>query len=584
MSKKISNNNSIKIYIWLLSFVKPYFLQLITLIFCSIFIAGVELSIPIVIQKIIDTSIVNKNVKELQTLIILITILVILMFASILIRNLLQKIIQEKTFRDLQSDMFCKLRLLGVSYFESHPVGDTLNFFNSEISAVRQIYSDFPNIIKEIIMVCISILIIIMIHPILGLIIIPCFSLYYLVGPSLDKKNLVLSKKARISRMEYSKKIYESISGLIEVRSNSAEKWDMERVVERQNIFHKVFLKQYFYAVLKGVFRRISSNLGIIVLFIYGSILIRRGELSLGSFVGLLFLYTIIIKGIVNLVNMTTYQKVIISHAENIYEFMMQSPRVIEINTNIRKEGIKGDIVFRNISFGYTEHLKILSKFNLNIKSGQKVGIVGTSGSGKSTLLKLICRFYDPDIGEVLIDGIPVKNIPLEQLRQEIGFVFQENLLFGGSLRENIRFGNLQATDDEIFEAAKAAYIHEYIISLPNGYDTIIGERGDGLSAGQKQRISLARMILKNPSIILLDEATSALDNISEYKVQKALDVLTSNKTIIAVAHRLSTIQHFDYIFVMDQGKIVESGTYDCLIQQQGLFYRIAQGKERKFE
>jgi ATP-binding cassette, subfamily B, bacterial len=208
--------------------------------------------------------------------------------------------------------------------------------------------------------------------------------------------------------------------------------------------------------------------------------------------------------------------------------------------------------------------------------------LVGTSGNGKSTLLKLVGRFYDPQEGEITLDGISLRELSLKQIRESMGFVFQETYLFGTTIQENIRFGHPSATDEEVIAAAKAAYAHDFIQQFPQGYETFVGERGVKLSGGQQQRISIARMFIKNPRIVLLDEATSALDNVSEWEIQRALHKLFEGRTTITIAHRLSTVKDFDRIVVVDNGGIAEVGTYDELIEQRGALYRLVEGEEGK--
>src|SRR5690606_15208483 len=234
---------------------------------------------------------------------------------------------------------------------------------------------------------------------------------------------------------------------------------------------------------------------------------------------------------------------------------------------------------FDNVSFGYQDRPGVIRHFSLDIQPGEKVAFVGFSGGGKTTLMKLIGRFYDPDEGEIRLDGVPIRDLPLADLRNAIGYVFQETYLFGSSVKENIRFGKPNATDEEIIEAAKAAFAHDFIMALPDGYDTIVGERGIKLSGGQRQRIAIARMIIKQPAVVLLDEATSALDNVSEREVQRALDNVLAGRTVSAIDHRLSTVKHFDRIVFIKDGRIAEIGSYDELIARRGLLYELEQGE-----
>ncbi|WP_325176725.1 ABC transporter ATP-binding protein [Paenibacillus alkalitolerans] len=279
-----------------------------------------------------------------------------------------------------------------------------------------------------------------------------------------------------------------------------------------------------------------------------------------------------------------TEQKVLMYQAERLYRFIRQRPQVEEAAHPQHLTEVRGEIQFENVSFDYHPGQPVLRGFNLNVAPGEKIALVGTSGNGKSTVLKLIGRFYDPVEGSVAIDGIPIRSLSFASLRGTLGYVFQETYIFGSSVKENIRFGKPDATEEEVIMAAKSAFAHDFISGLPEGYDTLVGERGVKLSGGQKQRIAIARMFIQNPAIILLDEATSALDNTSEAEVQKAFDTLLEGRTVIAVAHRLSTIMDFDRIVVMEDGRAVEMGTYGELIGLRGAFYQLSKGSRRQEE
>jgi ATP-binding cassette subfamily B protein len=258
---------------------------------------------------------------------------------------------------------------------------------------------------------------------------------------------------------------------------------------------------------------------------------------------------------------------------------MKMKPQVIEDPQPISHTKIAGKLQFNHVFFEYQPGQPVLQNFSLTVAAGQRIALVGTSGNGKSTVLKLIGRFYDPQQGQILLDDIPIEKLSFATLRQSIGFVFQEMYMFGSSVRDNILFGKPDATEDEVIEAAKAAYAHSFITDLPNGYDTMIGERGVKLSGGQKQRIAIARMMINNPTIIVLDEATSALDNTSETEVQKAFDTLLFGRTLIAVAHRLSTVKDYDQIAVIEDGQVVEIGTYEELLSAGNYFAQLVSGE-----
>ena len=306
--------------------------------------------------------------------------------------------------------------------------------------------------------------------------------------------------------------------------------------------------------------------------YVFGYYLVKTENLSIGKFVSLSFYFKMIIGGFENVIYNLTEQGHLLGRAIVLYDFCRKEPIVSEEKNSTVLGESNGQITLSNISFSYKQDSKILNKISLGIKSGEKVAIVGTSGGGKSTVLKLIARFYDPTEGSILIDGVNVNKLSFEQIYEMIGYVFQETYLFGNTIKENIRFGNINASDEEIIEVAKNADAHRFIMELPNGYDTLVGERGIKLSGGQKQRIAIARMFIKNPKIILLDEATSALDSTIEKHIKEALEKFFKDRTIIAVAHRLTTIKEYDTIVVVNEGEIVEKGSYDELVNKKGEF------------
>ncbi len=282
-----------------------------------------------------------------------------------------------------------------------------------------------------------------------------------------------------------------------------------------------------------------------------------------------------------SLIGNLAQQGMMLEQAHPIRRLMLLKPLVEEPEHPIPTGAINGRITFKEVGFRYPNRPPVIRDFTLDIRPGERLALVGTSGNGKSTLLKLVDRFYDPQEGTIELDGVPITRLSFQDLRSSTGYVLQESYLFGFSVRENIRFGRPEASDEEIEQAAKAAMAHEFILQLPQGYDTLVGDRGMKLSGGQKQRIAIARMLISDPKIVLLDEATSALDNVSEAEVKTALDRLFEGRTMIAVAHRLSTIKDFDRIVVMDEGTIAEIGTYEQLIAREGIFYNLAQGQDQ---
>ncbi|MFD1356714.1 ABC transporter ATP-binding protein [Fictibacillus halophilus] len=569
-----------KVYLWTLSFLKPYKWLFSLVILSSIFITGIELLIPKFIQYFIDVIVPEKNTKLFFSLLGATTGLLAIMIYLSTVRNNLQRIVQEKASRDIHFNIFSHLRKLGFSYFEKTPIGETLSLMNTEVTAVQNLYRHFiPFMIQEAIFSIIAIFILFTMNVKLALIIIPAFLLYYLVGPRFEQKASLLSKELSTNRIALNKKIYETISSLLEVRAYSSENWEYGRLNDKVHTYNKSMIKAYLYAYIRGTVRRLSYYAGAIAILIYGSILVRSNSLTVGEFSAFLLYYFTAMHRLTAVITSMTEQRVLMYQVDKIYQMVNIKPDVNDPEQPALLSEVKGHLEFKDVHFRYPASDDILKGFKLTVKPGERIAFVGTSGNGKSTLLKLLGRFYDPSKGDILLDGVSLRDLKLSQIRDSIGYVFQETYLFGSSVRENIRFGNPDATDEQIEEAAKAAYAHDFILELENGYDTLIGERGIKLSGGQKQRISLARMFLKDPKIILLDEATSALDNVSEVEVQRALDTLLKGKTTFTVAHRLSTVQDYDQIVVIEQGEAAEKGTYEELMARKGYFYHLSEGQ-----
>ncbi|MFD0618641.1 ABC transporter ATP-binding protein [Paenibacillus sp. GCM10027629] len=580
-----SGNSLWRVYRWVLRFLKPYRVKVFLMIGCGLAITAGEVLFPKSIQYFIDHIYKMKDYNAFMVLLMMLIVMVIVVIAAGNGRNMLERIVGVKASRDLQHDVFMHLRTLGFSYFERHPVGETLSLLNTEVAAAEKIFRRFlPAIMVNMMSVIVSITVMITLSWKLSLIIVPCFLLYYIFGPSIDRKASTYAKQKTQNRIDLDKKIYEGISGLQEFRAFARESWDLERTFDRMSTLFHSYMKWCFFANFRGSYRRFTFYTGAIALFIIGYVLIRNQSLTVGEFVAFILMYFTTMWNLTSIVALIAEQKSLMFQIVPLYNFMKLTPEVMECANPILLPQVKGEIHFREVSFGYSEGETVLQHFNLRIRAGERVAFVGMSGNGKSTALKLIGRFYDPLAGEVSLDGVSLTELTLDQLRESIGYVFQETYLFGDTVRENIRFGRPDATEEEIVEAAKAANAHDFILQLPEGYDTSVGERGIKLSGGQRQRISIARMLLKNPKIVLLDEATSALDNISEKDVQQALDKLFVGRTTIAVAHRLSTVQDYDRIVLIDQGRVVEEGSYEELMNRRGAFYQLAEGQVSESE
>lgn len=570
---------SISIFIWVLSFLNRYRIRVAGLIICGLVISGVQLIIPKVIAYLIDVAIPRGQMSVYYTTLAVIAPVIVLMFLIIMRRNKLEREISESAAKDLQISLFNKLRSLGVSYMERHSTGEILSMMNTDVGAVQQIFHRFfPNLIRESLIAVVALLILFSHNAKITVLSLLFLLLYYLIGPFLKKKSVAAAKEAAANLKKLNVKIYETLSSILEIRALGREGWEQQRLGEKQGQYYKSKVSSVRYVYLHGASRWVFIYLGMIILFIEGSNLVQLGNMSIGSFVSYTMYYFLFMGSLTVIIDNLTEQALIMVQAERLYKFNQNVPDLAEELDAVTLSKVEGSIQLKSVTYGYLAGREIINNLHLNIMAGEHVAIVGPSGSGKSTLLKLIDRFYDPVSGEILLDGTPLKNIPLTQLRDSTGFVFQETYLFGSTIMENIKFGNPQASDDDVYKAAQIARADEFISNLPEGYGTIIRERGVNLSGGQRQRIALARMIIKDPAILLLDEATSALDNITENEVLSEITRLFRGRTIIAVSHRLSNLSMFDRIIFVDQGSVQEEGSFDELLERKGNFYTLYEG------
>lgn len=558
---------------------KPYLFYVILIVICGIAITLCEMAVPKFIQIFIDKVVKQQNLSLFTKSIALLVVVVIAMFGFNAANNYFKRIVQEKAARDLQYSIFTHLRSLGFSYFEKSSTGETLSLLNTDVVAVQEIYRQhLPHTIMLLLTFFLPFGLIVYMNYKLALIVIGCYLLYFTIGPYFNRMVTVYLEKQTRDRQALNKKIYDSISAVQEVRAYSAEQWDLKRLKDDYEKYKHSRLVSLWFRHLRGSVGRLTTSIGIMLFYIFSSMLVKSGELSVGQYVSYSFYYTMALRVLNSIMFSFTEQLHILYQAEKLYDFIKLEPDVKESESPLVLGKVEGSISFRNVHFGYATRPNVLNGFSIDIKKGERIALVGTSGNGKSTILKLIPRFYDPQQGEILLDGMPLKNLSLSQVRQSIGYVFQETYLFGSSVKENIRFGNPDASDEEVINASIAAQAHDFIMEMPQKYDTLLGERGVKLSGGQKQRIAIARMIVKNPSIILLDEATSALDNLCEHQVKKALDNLMNGRTTLAVAHRLTTILDYDRIVVVNNGRVEEIGNYDELIARKGLFFNLLKG------
>ncbi|MFW6007000.1 MAG: ABC transporter ATP-binding protein [Bacillota bacterium] len=489
--------------------------------------------------------------------------------------------VAQKAVRDIRNRLYGNLQNLSLSFYSKNQTGEIISRVTNDVSQLQGTIVDGSiSIVYHFLtfMGGVGYLFYLNYRLTLFLIVVLPFMAYILTR--FNKKIRKVSKNVQVKVADISDILQETLSAIRVVKSFGREDFEYERFTEENNANFRAKVKNAQYNAVLSPIMEFLAAIAFTAILWFGGIEVMNGRMrpsELIAFFTLLLTITSPLKSLSRLSG--TIQRALAS-AERIFETMDIDNYVYknEADKKVLNQ-VEGYIKYENVYFSYNDKETVLKDINFSAQPGDVIALVGASGAGKTTLVDLIPRFYSPDKGRILLDGINIEDINLESLREYIGIVPQENLLFSGTLKDNILYGNLQATQKQVINAAKAANAHEFIQKFKNGYNTVVGERGVGLSGGQRQRIAIARAILKDPKILILDEATSALDAKSENLVQEALDRLMENKTTFVIAHRLSTIKGADKILVLSRGKIVEKGTHDKLIKNQKKYFKLYQNQ-----
>ena len=535
-----------------------------------------------IVYPIITRTMLNKLIPERQYTLILVYGITLL--ALYFIKMCLNYFIQYEGHMmgvymqaRMRSDMFNHLESLPYSFYDTHETGKIMTRMTNDLFEVSELAHHGPeNIIISVLSIVIAFIYLTTINVPLTLIIFACVPFLLVISWNLRKKMRKAFRDTRSALAEINASLESSISGVRVTKAFTNAEKEKEKF-EIGNRKFQVARKAAYSAM--GRFH--SGNTFItdifnVVVLIAGGIFLYNGRISFGDYSAFIVSVNMFIAPVMTLINFMEQFENGITGFERFCEIMDEKPETDSPNAVDAGE-LEGRIEFRNVSYAYDEDKNVLRHVDLTIEKGKTFALVGPSGGGKTTICHLIPHFYDVLSGEILLDGKEIHSLTLQSVRRNIGIVQQDIYLFNDTMKENIRYGKLDATDGEIIEAAKRANIHDYIMSLPDGYETKIGERGVRLSGGQKQRLSIARVFLKNPPILILDEATSALDNTTEILIQQALDELCRGRTTLVVAHRLSTIKNADEIAVVADGRIVEQGTHEELMNLQGQYYELYQ-------
>lgn len=494
-------------------------------------------------------------------------------------RNLAQTV-QHK----LRLDAYDHLQNLEVEYFEDRQTGGLMAVLNDDVNQLERFLDIGANDLIQVTVTVISISIMFfLLNPIIGaiaLIPIPFIIIFSVKFQArLEPKYAVMREMVGI----LSGRLSNNLTGIATIKSYTNEKYELGRIRESSNNYKESNISVIRLSSAFSPMIRMIIVMGFLAMLVLGGIYTLDGSLEIAAYSVIIFLIQRLLWPLTRLgETFDQYQRAMAS-TNRAMDLLDTKRKIITGETPVMFDEVKGEIIFKDINFDYKSRPNIISDLNIKISPGQTVAFVGPTGAGKSTITKLLLRFYDPTSGSITLDGIDLRQLKLDEYRQTIGFVSQDVFLLDGTVYENIIYGKHDATREEIIDAAKIAEVHEFVESLPNGYETLVGERGQKLSGGQKQRISIARAVLKNPPILILDEATSNVDNETEAAIQRSLDKLIVDRTTIVIAHRLSTIRNADNIFVLDEGKLIEIGTHDELLNLNGqyaILWRVQTGEQ----
>ena len=569
----------------LLMYAKPYIPRFLLAVVCIVLAAAANLYVPWVVKDVIDEVLAERNLLMLNS--IAIGIVVVFFFRGIFFygQTYLMSYIAQKIIIDIREVLYRHLQKLSLAYYEKRKTGTIMSYITNDVAALQTALVDsMVELVTEGAILIGSLGTMFYLHwklSLLTLVTMPIIAqAMKIFGKRLKQTSFIMQERIA----DITSVLQEAISSVRVVKSFVREDYEIERFKkENYSNFSAQMKNTQIMATLTPVVEFLAA-IGVMVIIWYGGLEVINGNLTAGALMAFLIYAVNLANPIKRLSRVFGNIQKAMAAAERVFEVLDTVPEIADKPNAKPLATIDGKVSFKNVSFSYKEGETALDDISLEVNAGQMVAIVGPSGAGKTTIANLLPRFYDPTAGAILVDDTDIREITMHSLREQIGIVPQETVLFNGTVYENILYGDLNASKEEVIDATKAANAHDFVSAMPDGYETQIGERGSSLSGGQRQRLAIARAILKNPRILILDEATSALDTESEKLVQAALDKLMIGRTSFVIAHRLSTVLKANMILVMEKGKIVERGTHEELLALGGLYsslYQIQFNKSR---
>lgn len=563
----------------LIKYMKPYKNKIIISVTLMLISSFVSLLGPYLIKIALDDIIPSGNLANLVILSLIYALSLILVSAFMKQRIITMGKVGQDILVDMRKDLFVNLQSLPFSYYDSRPHGKILVRVVNYINSLSDLLSNgFVNLIADTVTLIITVVFMFILDYKLALVSLIGIPLLMTVIMSIKKAQRRAHQKLSSKQSNMNAYVHESINGIKVTQSFSREEENMKIYKDVCTQYSDAWMDSVKLNFLVWPSIDIISVASVALIYLFG-ILIFDSSIKVGvlvAFIGYVWRFWAPITNIGNFYNTIINA---MAYLERIFETMDEKPLIHDKENATTLPPIEGHVEFKDVTFMYEEDNPILKNININIESGESIALVGPTGAGKSTIVSLISRFYDINEGEILIDGIDIRDVTLKSLRQQMGIMLQDSFIFSGTIMDNIRYGNLNATDEEVIAAAKVVRAHDFITEFENGYYTEVNERGSRLSVGQRQLISFARALLADPRILILDEATSSIDTQTEILLQKGLDELLKGRTSFIIAHRLSTIKNSSRIMYIDNGSIVECGTHDELMALRGHYYNLYQSQ-----
>lgn len=561
----------------LLGLAKPHAGRFMMALGCMLVVGASTSGLAFLVQPALDDIFLRKDIQTL----IWVPIAVVFIYAAKGLCSYGQTVLMNqiglRVVADLRNKLYQQIQKQSLSFFTKHPTGVLMSRITNDVGALQGAVSDaVTSMFKDTFSLVGLVFVIFYRDWKLAAIAMFIFPLIIYPIAKFGKKMRSIATRSQITMGTLTTLLHETISGTRIVKAFGMEDYENRRFSEENERFFRLNIKAVSINAASSPLMEFLGGIGIAVIVFYGGLQVIKGGATPGTFFSFLAALILLYEPVKRLTNVNNTIQQGIAGAERVFSIIDVEPEIRNSEQAVPLPRISQSIDIENVTFRY-EETPVLKNINLSIKSGEVVAFVGMSGGGKTTLVNLIPRFYDVSAGRLLIDGYDVRDVTIESLREQIAMVTQQTILFNDTVKNNIAYGDIQRSEEEIIQAAQAAYAHDFIMQLPLGYDTIIGEQGTKLSGGERQRVSIARAILKDAPILILDEATSSLDTEAEIEVQKALDNLMAGRTTLMIAHRLSTIRNADRIIVLVNGKIVEEGTHEYLLDRKGEYFKLYQ-------